>query len=60
MTSNDNNPTHRCHLERQPADHGTAARAVCSTCGWYGTWFVTGARAVEEGTEHCIAAQRTA
>jgi hypothetical protein len=44
--------THHCHLERRPADHGTAARARCA-CGWVGRWYITGARAVEQGITHC-------
>lgn len=54
---------HHCHLERSPADTDAppavyGQRSICA-CGWIGTWFVAGARAVEEGTAHCIAAQRS-
>jgi len=30
---------------------GCPCTAVCE-CGWTGSWFVAGARAVDEGTEH--------
>jgi hypothetical protein len=46
---------HLCHLERRPAAHGTAARAVCS-CGWTGTWYAVGGSAVENGIDHQRAA----
>jgi hypothetical protein len=47
---------HRCHLERRPADHRAAARAICA-CGWAGTWHTNDARAVEQGTTHIIKSQ---
>jgi hypothetical protein len=43
---------HRCHLEQRTADQ----RAVCR-CGWVGDWYITGARAVEQGTTHIIKSQ---
>jgi hypothetical protein len=49
----DTTTTHRCHLEKS-ADR---TRTVCA-CGWAGRWYVLGARAVEQGIAHCIAAQR--
>ena len=55
--------SHWCHLEQSPASEGTPAvygqRAVCE-CGWTGSWFVAGGRAVEEGAEHSSAARRAA
>lgn len=51
--------THHCGIEQSPPSSGHPAvygqRAVC-TCGWVGSWFVAGARATEEGTEHSAAA----
>lgn len=45
--------THRCHLEHVQDGPLRPARSVCA-CGWAGEWFVSGARAVEAGTEHLI------
>ena len=53
--------SHWCHLEQSPPDSGQPAvygqRAVCE-CGWTGSWFVAGARAVEQGADHSRDAHR--
>lgn len=52
---------HRCRLEQSPPPPAAGRfpavfgmRAVC-VCGWAGTWWVSGRRAVDESLEHFAA-----